>query len=120
MERWMISELWRELRNVARELGSLLVTLLPWLPPFILAALALDYAGWVAAPIIVLLTPWYRWLLRGGMLPVRRARDIVIWIALATSAAAALRDLIPGIPPVVAGPGLVILALAVGSKTRAA
>lgn len=74
----MISEVWRELKHVARELGSLVMTLLPWLPVFGLATWGVARFGWQAAPVIVLLTPWYRWLLRGGRTP-----HIFIWPLIA-------------------------------------
>jgi hypothetical protein len=77
----MISEVWRELKHVARELGSLMATLLPWLPAVGLATFGLEHFGAPAAGVIVFIAPYYRKLLRGG-----RAPHVLVWLLIASTA----------------------------------
>ncbi len=79
---WAFREARRILRPVARELGQLGLAMLPWLPLIV-------GGGWlltrwpVAAPMLVLATPVYYVLLRGGKI-VRSKFDVIILMLVAT------------------------------------
>jgi hypothetical protein len=81
---WAFREALRVMRPVAREVGQLGLAILPWLPLVIGGGIVLSRWS-VAAPGLVLITPIYYVLLRGGKL-VRGKFDVMIIGVVATGA----------------------------------
>jgi hypothetical protein len=73
---WAFREALRVMRPVAREVGQLGLAILPWLPLFVGGGWLLQRWS-VIAPLLVLITPIYYVLLRGGKL-VRGKFDVMI------------------------------------------
>jgi hypothetical protein len=73
---WAFREALRVMRPVAREVGQLGLAILPWLPLFVGGGWLLQ--RWpVIAPVLVLITPIYYVLLRGGKV-IRGKFDVMI------------------------------------------